>query len=435
MAARKLLVLTYYFPPSAAAGSFRMLGFAEHLPEFGWQTVVVAPPRLPSEPTDPALLAHVPPGTAVYHVPYPDGLIWKPLRKVFSWGAWLPFAAAACYRAIGRHRPDAFLTSGPPHVVHLLGRQLRRWTGLPWVADFRDPWMAGDPFRTGRNRAGRKARAESSVMREADAIVANTPGARDLLQQAYPEYAGKMTSITNGYDPRRFEPNPIPPRSGSTIEIVHTGEIYANRSPGPFLEAVRRLETEALAGSGLRVRLIGRLADGKQKSEIDNQILGGLKAQVSLEDQVPYFESIRAMVQADLLLLLDSPGRRTGVPAKLYEYIGAGRPILALAEPDSDVAWVLQESGIPFRIATPLDPQAIRQALTELLQDPATVRRGVRCQPIRPRFTRRRLAGELAAVLDSCLEPSPLRPGEPSMPGALRPSKKPVVAGDDLGIR
>ena len=112
------------------------------------------------------------------------------------------------------------------------------------------------------------------------------------------------------------------------------------------------------------------------------------------------------MVQADVLLLLDTPGRRAGVPAKLYEYIGAGRPILALAELDSDVAWVLRESGVAHRIAPPLDAEAIRRALTELLQDPATARCGGQPRLVQPRFTREQLAGELAGLLDSCLEGS-----------------------------
>ena len=126
------------------------------------------------------------------------------------------------------------------------------------------------------------------------------------------------------------------------------------------------------------------------------------------------------MVQADLLLLLDTPGRRAGVPAKLYEYIGAGRPILALAEPESDVAWVLRESGVAHRVAPPLDPEAIRRALTELLQDPATVRCPGRHQPVQPRFTRKHLAGELAALLDSCPRVSSLRAGDRSLSEATR---------------
>ena len=420
MADRKLLILTYHFPPSAASGTFRMLGFVQHLPRFGWQCVVVAPPGLPWEPTDEVLLGRVPPETAVYRPPYPVGWIWKPLRKLFPWGAWLPFAAAGCYRAIRDHRPDAVLTSGPPHAIHLLGRHLHRRTGLPWVADFRDPWVAGDPSQTSRKVPGWEARAEPSVMREADAIVVNTPGARDLLCHAYPRYAAKMTSITNGYDPESFEANSAPPLSGPTIEIVHAGEIYANRSPGPLLEAVRQLEAPALGGRTLRVRLIGNLANQKQQPEIEDMIRGAANASVSVEGQVTYAQSIRAMVQADVLLLLDTPGRRAGVPAKLYEYIGANRPILALAEPDSDVAWVLRESQLPHRIAPPLDVEAIRRALTDLLRDPATARCGGQDKPIQPRFTRERLAGELAAVLDSCPGASSFKAGDRSLLEATR---------------
>ena len=210
------------------------------------------------------------------------------------------------------------------------------------------------------------------------------------------------------------------PLSGSTIEIIHTGTIYANRSPIPLLEAVQHLDPAALAGRTLRVRFIGDVVYKEQKNEIENKIREILNASVSLEDQVPYVQSAKAMVQADLLLLLDTPGRTAGVPAKLYEYIGAGRPILALAELDSDVAWVLRESGVAHRIAPPLDPEAIRRALTELLQDPATARCGGRDKPVQSRFTRRFLAGELAAVLDSCLERSSLEAGKELLSKAVR---------------
>ncbi|MFI5459069.1 MAG: glycosyltransferase family 4 protein [Isosphaerales bacterium] len=417
---RKLLVLTYHFPPSAASGAFRMLGFVQHLPRFDWQSVVVAPPRLPWEPTDEALLGRVPPETAVHHVPYPDGLIWKPMRRLFHERVWLPSAAAACYRAIRRHQPDAVLTSGPPHSIHLLGRHLRRWTGLPWVADFRDPWVAGDPSQTRRKVPWREARAELSVMHEAEAIVANTPRACDLLCHAYPQFASKMSSITNGYDPEPFEPNPVPPLTGSTIEIIHTGTIYANRSPGPFLEAIQRLEPASVAGKRLRVRFIGDFLDEQKKQEIQDNVHVFMNTSVSLEEQMPYSEAIRATVQADLLLLMDTPGRQAGVPAKLYEYIGAGRPILALAELDSDVAWVLNESGVPHRIASPLNAEAIRRALTELLQDPATARCGGHDKPLQSRFTRKHLAGELAALLDSCLDAVCFKLDERSVSEAAR---------------
>ncbi len=115
-------------------------------------------------------------------------------------------------------------------------------------------------------------------MREADAIVANTPRACEFLYRAYPQYASKMTSITNGYDPEAFELNPIPPLSGPTIEIIHTGTIYANRSPNPFLEAIQHLEPEALAGKTVRVRFIGGVVAGRQRNEIEAQMREVLNA-------------------------------------------------------------------------------------------------------------------------------------------------------------
>src|SRR5512135_183957 len=100
MPLRSVLILTYHFPPSAASGSFRLLGFVRHLPKFGWRSVVVAPPRIPWEPTDEALLDQLPPETALYHVPYPESRLWKPVRKFAPYGVWLPAAWAGCRRAI-----------------------------------------------------------------------------------------------------------------------------------------------------------------------------------------------------------------------------------------------------------------------------------------------------------------------------------------------
>jgi glycosyltransferase involved in cell wall biosynthesis len=405
MALRTVLIVTHHFPPSAATGSHRLLGFVRHLPKFGWGSVVVAPPRIRWEPSDEALLDQLPSETALYHVPYPEGRLWKPVRKFAPYGAWLPRAWAGCRRAIRDHRPDAMLTSGPPHCIHLLGRYLRRRQGLPWIADFRDPWVAGDRSVFSRPPKRWEVRTETAVMRDADAIVANTPRACDLLRTAYPEHAAKMVAITNGYDPESFEANPIPPLAGEVVNIIHPGEIYANRDPGPFLEAIGKVGPGAIPGRrSLRVRFIGKLEPGSQRLG-DLIRAGGLGGVISFCGQIPYAQSLREMVQADvLLLLMNSPGQRAGVPAKLYEYIGAGRPILALAESDSDVAWVLRESGTPYRIAPPRDPEAIRCALLDLLEDPKSAACGGAGKPARIRFTREHVAGELAGLLDSCLD-------------------------------
>jgi len=161
------------------------------------------------------------------------------------------------------------------------------------------------------------------------------------------------------------------------------------------------------------VRFIGGFQLEEKKKETEDRVRRGLDGLVFLKGHVPYNQSIRAMVRADLLLLLDTPGQRAGVPAKLYEYVGAGRSILALAALDSDVAWVLRESGVAHRVAAPLDAEAIRRALTELLQDPAIARRSGLQFPIQTRFTRERHGCELVAVLDSGRGALPSTDGEP----------------------
>src|SRR5262245_44908597 len=141
MLLKKALLITYHFPPSAASGSFRLLGFAKHLPAFGWQPLVIAPPCLPWEPIDPQLVKAIPAEVIVEHVPYPIAAP-KLLRVLAQYAVWLPRAWSACKRVVGEHRPELILTSGPPHCVHALGYYLKRRTGLPWVADFRDPWIS-----------------------------------------------------------------------------------------------------------------------------------------------------------------------------------------------------------------------------------------------------------------------------------------------------
>ncbi len=400
MADGRLLIVTYHFPPSSASGSFRMLGFARHLPAHGWGTVVVAPPSLPWEPVDADLADRVPRGTAVYHVPYTKSRI---VRKLALFGGWLPGAARACAAAVREQRPDAVLTSGPPHQVHGLGLWLKRRYGLPWLADFRDPWYA-----TGRMDAGRGLRRwtigaqEAAVMRGADAVIANAPNACKALCDAHRRHREKFVTLTNGYDRETFEAlagtSPAPPRPpGSAARVVHAGAIYVGRDPRPFLDAVKTLTSAPGAG---RVPLEVSFFGPKPESGMD---LTGEARDRALSDrvrdhgQVPYARALREMAGADINLLMDTPGRSVGVPAKLYEYIGAGRPVLALGEPAGDLARVLAESGIPYRIAPPGDSPAIAAALAELARESDD---GPRERTDPHRFSREAIAGRLAALLD-----------------------------------
>ena len=279
-------MVTYHFPPSSASGAFRLLGFARHLPKYDWRAAVVSAPTIPWEPVDHALSALIPPETALYPVPYTKSRV---VRRFAQYSGWVPPALVACERAIREQKPEALLTSGPPHHVHWLGLWLKRRHGLPWVADFRDPWFPTGTVDPRMTFASRWVRAqETAVFSTADLVIANTPGACRALAEDHPQFQSKFMSLTNGYDPELFESAPRavsgPPR------IVHTGAIYWGRDPRPFFNAVKSL-TEA--GTALLVDLYG--PPPESHLDLAQEIKGrGLDHCVTNRGQVPYAQCVRA---------------------------------------------------------------------------------------------------------------------------------------------
>jgi glycosyltransferase involved in cell wall biosynthesis len=341
----------------------------------------------------------VPPETVVEHVPYP-ARFQRFVRRFLPAAAWLPRARRAAGRAALARRPDVVLTSGPPHWGHLIGLSLKRRFGLPWVADFRDPWVHV-PLVVGQPPRGLYARWERfwerRVLAGADLVLANAPRAADAFRATFPAEAGKIEVLPNGYDPESFAGLPGPAGQGE-LRLVHAGELYAGRDPRPLLQALRGLQ--APAGRPLRVEFVGATSPHFE----DDVRAGGLEGVVQGVGQVGYAQSLRAMTTADVLLLLDTAGRKSGVPAKLYEYLGAGRPVLALADADGDTAAILRQSGTVHRVAPPADADAIRRALGELLAEVAAG--PVEPAPAREQFTRESLAGRLSGLMERWARPS-----------------------------
>ncbi len=185
-----------------------MLGLVRYLPKFGWQPIVVAPPRVPWEPEDTSLLAAVPPETPVERVPFAQGILGKIPRYLAPEGHWLWKAnrASLLRWLIREHRPEAIVSSSPPGEVHLLGLWLKRRFGLPLVADFRDPWVTNFPAKDWKLRNWFDRWLERKVMNGATRLIANTPGNQRGWTAAYPHLAHKIVTITNGFDPERFLP-------------------------------------------------------------------------------------------------------------------------------------------------------------------------------------------------------------------------------------
>lgn len=405
----RALLLLYYFPPSGGPGVQRGVKLCRYLPEHGVEPVVVTvTPESYSAPGeyagDASLADELPAGLTVHRTPSGRRLrlermllrsrTFRPAQHVCpAWfferqAGWYAPALAACLEAVERLQPDVLLTSSQPYTAHLVGREVRRRTGLPWVADFRDPWT----WAWSREWVSRRAHAweverEREVLAEADCVVMNTPGSRRELLERHPWVsATKVGVVRNGYDEADFEVAPAT-RGDEDLRIVHAGSFRArppgtapdalrrlvrsrgyrpvpydesSHSPGPLLDALARLRARAGAPK-VRLRLVGPLADAWRRRIVEL----GLEEIVDVLGYRAHEESISELLAADLLYL-PTLTRHDGlavsnVPAKTYEYLGSGRPVVALAGP-GDVRELLVERP-RARVLRPDDPLGLDELL------------------------------------------------------------------------
>jgi glycosyltransferase involved in cell wall biosynthesis len=400
---RKLLLITPFFPPSAASGAFRTLGFAKHLPSCGWELTVVASGPRPWEANDPELISQVPCETQVHYVDFPlhtarrlHHQLLQHLKVKCCTDVWNAPTLKQSQETIEKERPDVILTSGPPHNVHRIGRTLQKLYGIPWVADFRDPWCSwGKETPYLSNNFVLDRYLERSVFRHANLIVANTENTAKMFKSVFPGAAKRIEAVPNGFDPvlrpyRRRVDN-----VQQRCTLLHTGEVYAGRDPTPIAEALRLIsQQDQLSNRNPILRLLGR-CDTTIRKELEP-----LSLWIEMTDQVSYNEVLAAMEAADVLVLLDSPGRRIGVPAKLYEYMRAQRPILAVAEQASDTALILAKSGLPYRVVSYREENDVfQEAIQSLLADRQTSNPTTNGSCLE-QFTRAATARQLATILN-----------------------------------
>ena len=405
----RLLLVTYYFPPSGGAGVQRTLKFTKYLRAAGVEPVVLTVEAGAYPSLDPSLAADVPPGVRVVRTRALDpfglygALTGRSRRDAVAVGSietdsaaqraalwlranvflpdarvgWVPFAARAARRLARAGEVDAVLTSGPPHSTHLVGlrlqRELRR-RGLPWIADFRDPWtginFAGELPMTAAARA-LDARLERRVLRAADAVVTVSPTWARELEAKGGLGPGAVRVIENGFDPDDFPPDDVPPGgaapgeggAGGTFELTHVGSLYGSRDPAALWQAAAALRARGEA-DGLRIRLVGRV-DEAARASLRRYGLGDV---VREDGVVSHAEAVRAMRRAGLLFLSIEPvANAAGIlTGKLYEYLASGRPVLALGPPDGDAARLLRRVGAGSVVAWG-DAEAVEGRLAEAL--------------------------------------------------------------------
>ncbi|RQO58692.1 glycosyltransferase [Paucibacter sp. KBW04] len=374
-------MIAYHFPPLAgSSGIQRTLRFAQNLPALGWRPLVLSahPRAYPSTSSD--LLGEIPPDLVVQRAyaldtardlsifgRYP-GWLARPDR----WLTWRLDALRRGLQMIKRYRPALIWSTFPIASAHLIGADLQRLSGLPWVADFRDP-MAHDEYPRDPKIWASYRRVEQIVFDRARHCTFTTPGALAYYRQRYPRRAADISLLENGYDEASFlaaekklvAASPATRAQGPLV-LLHSGIVYPwERDPRPLFEALGRLAVEGtLSPSQLRLRFRGSAHDQELAQMAQ---AAGVSGFVELCPALPYEEALAEMLSADALLLLQAANCNTQVPAKLYEYLRAGRPILALTDSAGDTATTLRAAGLQDIL--PLDSaEAIAAALPTYLR-------------------------------------------------------------------
>lgn len=332
---KRLLIVANPYPPMVSAGVNRLVRLLRYLPALGWEPTVLAPDAGGSGATAPA----VPVLRTKVLVP---GLLLRGGRRshlINSWcfvpdvyAPWIATAIAGGRQLLSSQRFDAIFSSQPSASVHVVAASLASWSGVPWVADYRDPWYSNS-FRTYASPLHAEAhrRLEARTLRAAAAVSAVNQPILDELIQRHPYVAGRTAVLPNGYDDME---EPADVALGPGFWFVYTGRLYGR---GPeleaFLAALATLPEDVKAlfvGDALRVRpLAERL---------------GVIDRVRIEGTVPHAVALGYQRAADALLL--APGRTAeSMTSKVFEYLRAGRPVFAITVLHSAAAKLLVSVG------------------------------------------------------------------------------------------
>jgi glycosyltransferase involved in cell wall biosynthesis len=372
---KRVLIITYYWPPSGGSGVQRWLKFAKYLPEAGWEPVIFTPENPDFDLKDETLLKEISPNLEVIRFP-----IWEPyqlfakvkkqgkshpgrmleqqkkgfLEKVAIWLRanllvpdprvfWVKPSVQFLNQLLQEGQFQAIITTGPPHSLHLIGQKLKQKHGIPWLADFRDPWSQWEfldtlPMLSFIRR--RHEALEQKVLRQADVVVTISP----TFQRDLEKLSGrKIDLITNGYDPADIPTDFHPrPKLAKRLHLVYTGIIDAIRNPLPLMQALKA-EFE-VGGEEVSWTFVGKVSEQVRASvEADPW----LKAHIHFAGYVPHHQVFEfyATTDALVLILTDTKNAKGNIPGKLFEYLATGLPVLALGDPQGDSATLLSDAG------------------------------------------------------------------------------------------
>jgi glycosyltransferase involved in cell wall biosynthesis len=375
-------MVAYHFPPLAgSSGIQRTLRFVQHLPGMGWQPLVLSADPRAYETVRDDLLADIPADTVVRRAFALDTARHLQMRgRYLSWMArpdrWVSWKFAAIregMRMIDEFKPDVIWSTYPIATAHLIASRLHERSGIPWIADFRDP-MAHDGFPADPQVWQSFKAIEEVAIANARYCVFAAPGAARLYKSRYPQASDKIKVVENGFDEESFaglsvkqEPESASQRKARPMVLLHSGIIYTSeRDPTQLFQALGQAKANNVFGpADIRICFRASVNDGLLRDLAETN---GALDFIELRPAVPYREALGEMLAVDALLVMQASNCNDQIPAKIYEYLRAGKPILCLTDPLGDTAGVLRNAGLAT-IARLDSAEEILSALVALLRD------------------------------------------------------------------
>ena len=436
---KRVLIISYYWPPTGGSGVQRWVKFAKYLPSEGWQPVIYTPENPEQLAVDASLEAEVPAEAEVIRrrILEPYGIYKKLLRrsghskeavevnpvnaqnksfvqKVAMWVRgnffrpdprclWITPSVKFLKKHLEEHPVDLIVSTGPPQSMHLIGRRLSLETGVPWIADFRDPWTKIFYFKhlsmTGATKRWHH-KMEKKVLDDATAVVAVSP----LVQQEFQAMTlTPVELITNGYDECDFPTGKCEEAAGGPgreFTITHTGLFAADGNPTVLWEVLaEKCRKDDNFRKALKIKLIGKT---------DEQITASLK-EAGLSENVinmgyqPHAKAIEEQRKASLLILplRKEPEYRAVLPGKLFEYLASWRPVLGIGQTDGAMSMILNSTKTGIVLGWD-DKTSIGRYLDFCWQKHLEGTLAVDDADI-SQFTRRNLTRRMAELFDKCI--------------------------------
>ncbi|HXQ28286.1 MAG TPA: hypothetical protein VN848_03370 [Gemmatimonadales bacterium] len=432
-ARRRLLLISYHYPPGQASGVLRWQRLTRYAAERGWalDAVTLAPADLPDQ--DPARLADLASGTRVYGVSRSRLLVprlealasrsyrvlrpgrpheranrtSRPLRRALHACLeyardleWARVAAALTCRLFAADGHHAVISCGPPHMAHEAGRIVAARTGRPWLMDLRDPWSLLE--RSGTDDVASPVwyrlarRYERPAVDAAALVVMNSDPARQAMQRAYPAAAKKIIAVMNGFD--EYDP---PQVTRGPFTVTFAGSIYLDRDPNLLLRpAARAIRSLGATPDQFRIEFIGHADAAALHAMARAQ---GIVPYVSTRYFVPHGQLGTLLAQAAVLVSLNQDSD-LAIPAKVFEYLQYDAWVLALAERGSATELVLRDTGAD--VVSPKNEEAIEATLRERYVQFAAGTRPTRLAPALPHLSRRAQADRLFDAIELLVSPT-----------------------------